>query len=46
LTSVIAKGRNNWKKKDKMRNFLNQQLKGKDVQLATLAKDHEMAIDW
>lgn len=29
-----------------MRNFLNQQLKGKDVQLATLAKDLEMTIDW
>jgi hypothetical protein len=31
---------------DKMRNFLNKQLKGKDEQLTTLVKDFEMARNW
>ena len=31
---------------DKMRNFLHQQIKGNDEQLATLTKDLEMAKEW
>jgi predicted DNA-binding protein YlxM (UPF0122 family) len=32
--------------KDKMRSFLNQQIKRNDEQLATLAKDLEIAKEW
>jgi hypothetical protein len=31
---------------DKMRNFLHQQIKGNDEQLATLTKDLEMEKEW